>query len=132
MRWLFFRLGEWWTVNIVHTLLEADRCLMLDNLFHKLLAEYSYITCSCTTIHVILRDQLEMRKVRARSVPQQLVETGLDQCRKAAFLTEFNKSGKPHHHSHTIVNALVLPHVKKKKCSYFLDDPRIQSFLNIF
>ncbi len=32
------------TVNILHTLLEADGHLTRDDLFHKLLTEYGYIT----------------------------------------------------------------------------------------
>ncbi len=77
------------TVNIVRTLLETDKSLMLDDLFHKLLTEYTYVTCSCSSIHIILWDQLEMRKVSARWVSRQLTEIHLNQHHTAAltFLT---------------------------------------------
>ncbi len=44
---------EWWMtkLNIMHSLLEADRHSMIANLFHKLLAEYAYITCSCSSMN---------------------------------------------------------------------------------
>ncbi len=42
------------TVNILHSLLEADSRLTFNNLFHKLLIEYVYITYSHSSIHITL------------------------------------------------------------------------------
>ncbi len=50
-----------------------------DDLFHKLLTEYAYITYSHSSIHIIFWDQSDMKTVSAHWVPWQLTETNFNQ-----------------------------------------------------
>ncbi len=91
MRKPSIRHGEWQN----HEYRAYYRYLLFDNLFHKLSTEYVYIICSRSSIHIVLQDQLQLGKVSASGVPQQLIETHLDQHHTTALalLIEFNKAG---------------------------------------
>ncbi len=83
------------TVSIVRALLDADWHYTLDDLRHKLVTQYEYIFCSWMSIHTIIIEHLEMRKVSTCLVPHQLLETNWNHYTMAAlpFLTQYELEG---------------------------------------
>ncbi len=83
------------TVNIVRTILNEDRRNTLNDFYHKTATQYSYVECHHMSIFNTLTNELEMRKICARWVPQELSDLHQKECMGAAleFLTMYQEEG---------------------------------------
>ncbi len=82
-------------IYIVHTLLDEDQHYILDNLHYKIATQYKYVSYFQTSIHTILIEHLEMRKVRVCWVPCKLLEMHRNSGKVVAlnFLTQYESEG---------------------------------------